>query len=334
MEAPLISAQNKPLISIITPSFNQGKFLESTVRSVLAQDYPNIEYILIDGGSTDNSLEILQKYQDHFAYWESVPDQGQAHAINKGFQRATGEFIAWLNSDDLYMAGAISQAVKALQRNPDAGMVFGDGVVIDAENRLLDLHRYKDYTAFDLLCFDVLLQPATFMRRSVLEKVGLLREDYHLIMDHELWIRIASLVPIQHVSQFWAAERTYPEAKTMDQAGNFVSEAERLLQELDDFVGEQAFDRVKLHANLKTFAGRRYIDAKEYRNSLKAFLAGMRIKPGIVFKYWYKVVQAIIGFLGLEQTFLVYRSIRRWAQYRMRVVEIGESGAHIIKQIE
>src|SRR5215207_10437488 len=125
------SASNQPKISIITPSFNQGQFLEASIRSVLEQDYPNLEYIVVDGGSKDDSVEVIKKYQDRLAWWVSEKDKGHADALNKGFSRATGEILAWLNSDDIYFPGAISEAVSVLKRQPEVGMVYGDADLID-----------------------------------------------------------------------------------------------------------------------------------------------------------------------------------------------------------
>src|SRR5215208_2659718 len=122
---------NQPRVSIITPSFNQGQFLEETMHSVLEQDYPNIEYIVVDGGSADNSVEIIKKYQGQLAWWVSEKDRGHADALNKGFSHATGEILAWLNSDDVYFPNAVSQAVSFLKTNPAIGMVYGDAELID-----------------------------------------------------------------------------------------------------------------------------------------------------------------------------------------------------------
>ena len=208
----------QPLVSIVTPSFNQAQFLEATMRSVLGQNYPRIEYILVDGGSTDGSLDIIHKYADQFSSWVSEPDQGQVDAINKGLQKATGEIVAWINSDDLYMAGAVSEAVQTLQRNPEIGMVYGDGIMVDGDGRLLDRHYYRTYDVLDLLCFEVLLQPTVFMRRRVLEQVGYLSAEYDLVLDHDLWIRMASHSPMLHIPSFWAVERTHEAAKTIGNA--------------------------------------------------------------------------------------------------------------------
>ncbi len=152
-----------PRVSIVTPSFNQAAFLEETIQSVLSQDYPNLEYIIIDGGSTDGSVEIIEKYADRLAYWVSEKDAGQADGINKGLVRATGEVVAWLNSDDTYLGGAIEtflpgsirSAVAALQANPDCGLVYGDVLAVDAAGQKLNLARYDDWNLDDLLRFKI-----------------------------------------------------------------------------------------------------------------------------------------------------------------------------------
>src|SRR6266540_4128786 len=125
------SLSDLPKVSIITPSFNQGQFLEASIRSVLEQDYPNIEYIIVDGSSKDNSVEIIKKYEGRLAWWVSEKDKGHADALNKGFSHATGEILAWLNSDDIYFPNAVSDAVAALKTNPPVGMVYGDAELID-----------------------------------------------------------------------------------------------------------------------------------------------------------------------------------------------------------
>jgi glycosyltransferase involved in cell wall biosynthesis len=323
-----------PLVSIVTPSFNQAIFLEDTLQSVLNQDYPNIEYFVIDGGSTDGSQEIIEQYADRLAYWTSEPDRGQADAINKGLRRATGEIVAWLNSDDMYMSGAIREAVQVLNADPRAGMVYADGLMVDSEGRLLDPHRYRSYSVLDLLCFEVLLQPTVFMRRKVLEEVGYLGEEYHLVLDHELWIRIASRHPIVHVPSFWAVERTHIEAKTVAKAAGWVEEAEQFLawaETSEDLGPIITKHRRQVMASLDAFAARRLIDAGRYREAVGRFWSALGRYPPIALRFWYKVIQALLSMFGLEALFFAYRRIRRRVQFASRWIVLGEGGAELTK---
>jgi len=149
-----------PRVSIITPSYNQAQFLEQTICSVLGQNYPNLEYWVIDGGSTDGSAEIIQKYAGQLAGWVSEPDRGQAEGINKGLARATGEVVAWLNSDDLYYPDAIEAAVEALAANPQASFVFSDVESIDEAGKPFHRMRYGHWGLPDLMRFRIIGQPA------------------------------------------------------------------------------------------------------------------------------------------------------------------------------
>ncbi len=214
-----------PLVSIITPSFNQAAYLEQTINSVLNQDYLNIEYIVVDGGSTDASVEVIRKYADQLAYWVSEKDSGQADAINKGFARATGEIIAWLNSDDYYLVGAVSAAVKTFAEHPDVVLVYGNMLAVDGNGKTFNSLTYKQLTLEDLLCFQIIGQPAVFMRRSALQSAGGLDPIFHFMLDHHLWIRIAQQGKILHVDQTWAAARYHAEAKNRAKAAEFGREA-------------------------------------------------------------------------------------------------------------
>ena len=204
-----------PLVSIVTPSYNQGAFIEETIHSVLSQDYPRIEYIVVDGGSTDGTLDILRKYEDRLT-WFSEPDRGQSDAINKGFQRSHGEILAWLNSDDIYLPGVVRTAADYLAVHSYVAMVYGDCNMVDEQGQVVgrsiwiedfDLRRVVE----DL---DYIYQPATFFRRQAFEGVGMLDIDLHYCMDYDLWIRIGKKYPVRRIPCVLANVRVYPHTKT------------------------------------------------------------------------------------------------------------------------
>ncbi len=181
-----------PLISVVTPSFNQGKFLEETILSIRQQQYAKLEHIVIDGGSTDNSLEIIRKYEDKIAYWVSETDGGQTDAINKGFARANGDVITWLNSDDCYCEGALCKVGKYFAQHPDCMWVAGNVLFTDETGRVY-ARKKPFYSSFILRHGTAsLYQPNVFVRRKVLEVCGFPRVDFHAIMDREWFCRIAS----------------------------------------------------------------------------------------------------------------------------------------------
>ena len=182
-----------PLVSIVTPSFNQGQFLEETIKSVLAQTYEPIEYMIIDGGSTDSSVEIIQQYGDHLSYWVSEPDRGQSHAINKGLQRSTGDIIGWLNSDDTLLPDAVARVVEAMETTPM--VVHGSVRLIDAASKIIArpkmAKRNQEFGLRTIVGEGLVNQPGSFWNRAIMERAGYLDENLNYIMDYELWVRMA-----------------------------------------------------------------------------------------------------------------------------------------------
>ena len=316
-----------PLVSIVTPSYNQAEYLEETISSVLKQDYPRIEYIIMDGGSTDGSVEIIKRHAEKIDYWVSEPDQGQADAINRGLRMAKGEIVGWINSDDVYLPGAVSEAVAAFIKFDQAGLVYGDGLMVSSDLELYDRHYYAQLSLVDLLAFEVILQPATFIRKAALDEVGYLDPGYDLILDHELWVRIASRYPIIHVPRFWALERTHARAKTIANAEQFVAEAERMIEtaEQSDVLGAVVSrHKNRVSAGLAVFSARRLIDAKKHPRAFRLITRAIFEHPATVLKYWYKWVQAAMSSLGFDPLFMWYRKTRRKLLFSGQRIDVNE----------
>jgi glycosyltransferase involved in cell wall biosynthesis len=294
---------NLPLVSIITPSYNQASYLEDTIRSVLAQDYPHLEYLLVDGGSTDGSLEIIQRYAADFAWWVTEPDHGQAEAINKGLQRAKGKIVAWINSDDLYLPGAVSQAVEVLNSRPDLGMVFGDALTIDAEGHPLNILSFGDWGLSELMRFRIICQPSVFLRREAVQQVGLLDENFHFMLDHQLWLRIAIQWPIQHVAQLWAAARHHPQAKNAAQGAGFSRETLQLLgwmQSAPDLANRFQHDHSHIAGGAYRLSARYLLDGGEFEAALNEYGRALVNWPGYTLKHWHRILYAALSLVGLK----------------------------------
>jgi glycosyltransferase involved in cell wall biosynthesis len=208
--------QKLPLVSIVTPSYNKGRFIEETILSVKNQTYPRIEHIVIDGGSTDNTLDIIKKYEHTYDMrWVSEPDNGQSDAINKGWRMAKGEILGWLNADDTYMPWAVETAVKFLNDHPDVSMVYGDCNIINESGEISGKCQAKECNLKEMLCGEnIIPQPAAFFRSEILHKVGNLDIKLYLAMDWDFWIRIGlSGLKLSYIPQLLANFRTYPETK-------------------------------------------------------------------------------------------------------------------------
>ena len=211
-----MSNPSQPLVSIVTPSFNQARYIEATIQSVLAQDYPRIEYIIMDGGSTDETVDVLKKYEGRITSWVSEPDKGQTDAINKGFACVKGGILAWINSDDTYEPGAVRSAVKYLQEHPNVGMVYGDCNFINEGGRTIGKFNAAQ-TNLPLLRrgYVHIPQQASFFRADLWKHVGPLDPTFYFAMDYDLWTRLAARSEIKYVPQTWANFRLHTSGKTV-----------------------------------------------------------------------------------------------------------------------
>lgn len=221
---------NFPLVTVVTPSFNQGQFIRATIESVLGQDYPRLEYIVMDGGSTDQTADVVRDYASRLK-WISEPDRGQSHAINKGFRMAKGEIVTWLNSDDLMLPGAISKVIPYFQRDPSVRAVYGEGYLIDREGRITG--RFPHTRPFDLwrlvYLSDYILQQTVYFDRRVFAEVGYLDESLHYTMDWDILIRIGKRYGLTYIPEFLGCLREYPEAKSFSGGAVRAREIARLL---------------------------------------------------------------------------------------------------------
>ena len=221
---PVKTEQEFPLVSVITPSYNQGQFIRETIDSVLNQDYPNIEYIVTDGGSMDETVNILKSYGDRIK-WVSEKDDGQGDAVNKGLRIANGEIIGWLNSDDTYTPGAVRKAVDYLNFRPNIDMVYGEGYYIDKDSNITGRYNTEKYSKLRLAETCFICQPSAFFRKSIVERAGEIDASLHLCMDYELWMRFAMLGRIAYTKDYLASSRMYAENKTSARRAEIFKEA-------------------------------------------------------------------------------------------------------------
>jgi glycosyltransferase involved in cell wall biosynthesis len=249
-----------PLVSIVTPSLNQGRFIEETIRSVLDQDYPRIEHIVVDGGSTDETLDVLRRYPR--VAWRSEPDDGQADAVNKGFRMAEGKIFGWLNADDLYLPGAIRTGVDALRRT-GSGLVHGAWCQIDEDG--VSIRERIEPVQFDLDAQlnerNAVCQPGALFTREAFEAVGGLDPSYRYAMDYELWLKLGSRFPVTHVDAVLGAYRLHPTSKTVAEKSGFWDETVRASRAH----GGRRFSTIYVDWYLPRARPRRYRVVRVYR---------------------------------------------------------------------
>lgn len=281
-----------PRLSIVTPSYNQGQFLEETIRSVLLQGYPNLEYIIIDGGSTDGSVDIIHRYEPWLAYWVSEPDRGQSHAINKGLEKSTGQLFNWHNSDDVLTPNSLATTVTAMVNHPEAGYVYGYSIVIDSQSSVLfhsddhPLLRSKSGfilpTTWSVSNLKGGRQPGCLMDRALVAKLGGVDENLHYAMDVDLTLRLALIRPPFYIHYPVVYFRKHPRSKSWsmyaERAKDRLYIARKLFQRRDlppeiNELRRQAFETAH------SFAVINYVEAKMYSAALWHFLQSVVYSP-------------------------------------------------------
>ena len=203
-----------PLVSIVTPSYNMAQYLEETIQSVLSQDYPRIEYLVMDGGSKDGTVDLLKKYNGRLQ-WVSQPDNGQSDAVNLGFERTHGEIFAFLNADDIYLPGAISAAVRQFQETPNVGVVYGEAWYTSQTGSIIGRYPTKSYNKDMLGMQCYICQPASFIRRDVWQSMNGLNAKLHYALDYDLWVRISRQYSMVSIPDYLATSRMYKDNKTI-----------------------------------------------------------------------------------------------------------------------
>ncbi|MDQ2945172.1 MAG: glycosyltransferase [Acidobacteriota bacterium] len=311
----------EPLVTIVTPTLNQGHFIRSTIESVLSQDYPNIEYIVMDGGSTDQTAAVVQDYSSRLT-WISERDRGQSHAINKGFRMARGEIVAWLNSDDLLLPGAVQKAVGACQANQQAGAVYGEGYLIDRNGATTG--RFPCTEAFNLWKLvhlsDYILQQTVFFKKRVLDEIGEIREDLHYVMDWDLLIRIGKRYPLHYIPEYLGCLREYPEAKSFSGGRARIREIAAVLRQHTG----QRFAPGYINYGLDTYR-RLWCEAIESRTP------ALLKRPSTVMQRWISIMCGLLIDRAIHHSQGWYSD--KWASRRVKLMLPPVPGTLVLEGI-
>jgi glycosyltransferase involved in cell wall biosynthesis len=291
-----------PKITVVTPSYQQAEYLEQTIQSVISQNIEGLEYIITDGGSKDGSVDIIRKYEPYLAWWVSEKDNGQAEAVNKGLQHASGEIIAWINSDDYFLPGTLAFVLDYFETHPEIGLIFGDLLAVDENGATINLIRYSDWGLQDLMRFEIVGQPSIFFRRSVLERSGLMDVSFDLLMDHQFWLKIASITPIKYIPRTLSAARYHSKAKNMSKGALYAEDTFRIV------------DWMKTEPNLKglweknqtqILAGAYHLSAfyitegKQWKQAVTSYLHCFWLKPAYIGRDWRRFLYALLNLCGL-----------------------------------
>jgi glycosyltransferase involved in cell wall biosynthesis len=273
-----------PLVSIVTPSFNQGRWVEETIESVLAQDYPNIEYIVVEGGSTDGSEEIVRRYEDRIAWWTSQPNTSQAEALNYGLSRAKGELLTWINSDDTLLPGAVSRVVSEFARSPELALVYGDAIYTDEESQQTGPLPARPWDVpLMLRTFEChVVQPASVFTKAGWDAVGPLREDRSWFFDFEFFMNLSRVGTAKQIDEPLATYRLHPTSKSVGAPLRRAVDLERLADELprsELFAGEHARLARRTRSGGYLAAGEDFYAALDIAKARACFWKGLALYP-------------------------------------------------------
>lgn len=276
-----------PLVTIVTPSLNQGRFIRETIESVLTQDYPNIEYIVVDGCSRDETLDILKEYGKRIL-WISERDNGQAEAINKGWKMGNGEVLAWLNSDDTYLPGAVANAVAFLKTNPNTMLVYGEGWHTTENGEIIERYPTEPFNVMRLAETCYICQPTVFIRKNLVDEIGYLDESLNYCMDYDFWIRAAKKYTLSYTEKYFAKSRIYAGTKTMSQRIEVCREVMETMHHHFNFVALPW-----MHAYCSALLEKKYNRDKTMQEVLY-FLSFARTYLVIYLKYNKKMTKGVL----------------------------------------
>jgi len=284
------AANNKlPLVSVVTPTYNQADFLKDTLESVLAQDYPHIEHQVIDDGSTDATPQILAEYSNQLAV-ERHDNRGQTPTINKGWERAKGDIRTWLNSDDTFLPGAVRKAVDYFQQHPDVDIVFADTLFTQPDGQPIERSRPRaefDYRTFVLQCENPIAQPSAFIRRAVIDDIGLLDPHFYYFMDWDFWLRAGIRHRIAYFPELFSTYRLHKDSKTMAQANKAAPELEYMYRKFfarGDLPEEiRALER-RAMVNMFFTSGGYYLEGGNPKAATRMAFKALRAYPSSIYR--------------------------------------------------
>jgi glycosyltransferase involved in cell wall biosynthesis len=323
---PTVLAQkNNPLVSIIIPSFNQGKYIEKCIASILNQSYKNIEIIIIDGGSTDETISIIEKYSSFIYYWQSKKDNGQSDAINQGFLLARGKYVGWINSDDELLPDCIQNSIDVLDNREDIILTYGSIIKVDENDNTLSISHYPDFNLVDIIKYaGYISQPGNIIRRSSLKTIGLLDESLHFQMDLDLWIRLSFVGKLENLHIPLAKFRIHNASKTSIKkyiAAHDILYIYSKLYSRQDLPIELLGIKKEAYCNAYLYCANQYLDSQMLADGMKYLSLCRKCNPKVIFskKYFRSSCKAIIIL------FLGYSIINQYRLLKLKLSSIRTS---------